>query len=294
MNPARSLVLLVLMIPACAPAPARVAPRAGGVEMVGEGSLSTPSNEYNPSLSPDGRTMVFARSGEDFREPRIFFSRLRDGRWSAPEPAPFTDARFSDSDPTFAPDGRTLYFVSDRPAAGRDSARADLDVWRVRRAGEGWGAPEHLGATVNTRAQELGPTWHDGSLYFASTRGGRERMLDLFRARAEGDGFGAAEALDHWNTAASESDAEFSPDGSTFVFWSDRPGSRQGDLYLSRRTATGWSAPAPVERANSAGFDFTPEISPDGRWLYFASMRVDSAHAVARNGQANLFRVALR
>jgi hypothetical protein len=47
-------------------------------------------------------------------------------------------------------------------------------VWRVRREatpdGERWGTPERLGPEVNTRNQELGPTWRDGVLYFASAR----------------------------------------------------------------------------------------------------------------------------
>jgi dipeptidyl aminopeptidase/acylaminoacyl peptidase len=286
-----------LFLAACAPASGagRIAPGAGAVELVGEGVLSTAANEYNPSFTPDGRMMAFARSEPDFRNPRILFARLRDGRWSAPEPAPFADPRYGDSDPTFAPDGRTLYFVSDRPAPGRDSARADLDVWRVRREGDRWGAPEHLGPEVNTRAQELGPAWHDGWLYFSSSRGGRARMLDLFRARATGDGFGAAEALAPLNTAASESDAELSPDGTLLTFWSDRQGGEGGDLYLSRRTGDGWSAPVALARANSAGFDFTPEISPDGRWLYFASTRAGAADRGAVEGQqASIYRVPLR
>ena len=282
----RFLIAIPAVLAACAPAPAGVpAPSSPAVELVGEGLLSTAANEYNPSLSPDGRTLVFARSEPDFRNAKILVSRLRGGRWSAPEPVPFAEARYTDSDPTFSPDGRTLYFVSNRPAPGRDAARADLDVWRVAYAGGAWGAPEHLGAGVNGPAQELGPAWHDGWLYFASSRGGRARMLDFYRAREAGGAFGPAEAMEAWNTAASESDPEFSRDGRVFLFWSDRPESRQGDLYVSRRTGEGWSAPVAVAAANAAEFDFTPSLSPDGRWLYFASTRGDSA------GQANLFRI---
>lgn len=286
----RRFLLLPLLAAACAPSsgasPSKASPRTGSttIEVVGPGVLSTAANEYNPSLLPDGRTLVFARSEADFRNPRIFFSRLRGGRWSAPEPAPFT-AVLPGTDPTFSPDGRTLYFASDHPAAGRDSTRRDLDLWRVRRQGDGWGEPEHLGSEVNSRGQELGPTWHDGWLYFGSTRGGRARMLDVYRARDEGGRFGAAEEVPQWNTGASESDPEFSRDGRLFPFWSNRAGSRAGDLYASRRTATGWTEPARVDAANSAGFDFTPSFSHDGRWLLFASTRAgvaDSAAAVLR------------
>lgn len=289
----RRFLAVAVLLAACAPAPGPAPSPAGQVELVGEGVLSTAANEYNPSLSPDGRTLVFARSEPDFRSPRILFSRLRGGRWSAPEPAPFAAAGHGDSDPTFAPDGRTLYFVSDRPAPGRDSARTDLDLWRVRRQGDGWGAPEHLGAAVNSPAQELGPEWRDGWLYFGSSRGGRARMLDLFRARETGGGFGAAEAMEAWSSPASEGDPEFSPDGATVLFWSDRPGGRGGgDLYVSRRAGEAWSAPEPAAGLNSPAFDFTPDFSRNGRWLYFASTRNDAAAPSAvGNGQSNLYRV---
>jgi hypothetical protein len=219
--------LLVLSLSACASlqqtSSADDSP-PGTAELIGEGTLSTAANEYNPSLSPDGRTLVFARSEPEFRNARILVSHLRDGRWSPAQPIAFTDERYSDTDPTFSPDGNTLYFISNRPALDRDSARTDLDIWRVPRVQEGWGTPEHLGAAVNSRAQELGPTWHDGSLYFASSRGGRARMLDIYRSREGATGFGAAEALDEVNTEASDSDPEFSRDGRTLLFWSDRAG----------------------------------------------------------------------
>jgi Tol biopolymer transport system component len=289
--------LLVLSISACASLSG--ASSAGGLpastaELLGEGTFSTAANEYNPSLSPDGRTLVFARSEPEFRNARILVSQLRDGRWSPAQPIAFTDARYSDTDPTFSPDGRTLYFISDRPARDRDSARADLDIWRVRRVQGEWGTPEHLGAAVNSRAQELGPTWHDGSLYFASSRGGRARMLDIYRSREGTAGFGPAEALEQVNTGASDSDPEFSRDGRTLLFWSDRAGGRgQADVYASSRTAEGWSPARLLEgEINSSGFDFTPSFSPDGRWIYFASMRQDStANPVVHNGQSNLYRI---
>lgn len=287
-------LLLLAAAAACTPS-ARTSANphtAATVELLDAGVLSTDANEYNPSLAPDGRTLVFGRSEADFRNPKIMISRLEGGRWSAPRQAPFSDARFGDSDPTFSPDGRTLYFVSDRPAAGRDSTRRDLDLWRVAFADGRWGTPEHLGTDVNSRAQELGPAWHGGWLYFGSSRGGQARMLDLFRARDDGGRFGVAEPLAGVNTAASEGDPELSADGSLLLFWSDRAGANgPADVYASRRTADGWSAPAPL-RTSSAGFDFTPAFSADGRWLYFASDRTDPpAGTAALPAHSNLFRV---
>jgi hypothetical protein len=207
---------------------------------------------------------------------------------------PFADPRWGDTDPTLTIDGRTLYFASDRPAPGRDASRRDLDLWRVRRTadagGERWGVPEHLGAPVNTRGQELGPTWRDGVLYFASARRGGAGRLDLYAAREIDGRFDAAAPFGGAvNTAASEGDPELSPDGRVLVFWSERPGGRgSADLYASRRdSAGGWSAPVPLRgAANSAWFDFTPAFSPDGQWLYFASERPPATSGAVRAARA--------
>lgn len=288
----RSAPLLILAtLSACAvPFPAADSPAPDYPVTLRD--FSTDANEYNPSVDRMGRTIVFARSGPDFRDARIYVSRMNiHNEWSPQARAPFSDDRYTDTDPTFSPDGRTVYFASDRPAAGRDSTRRDLDLWRVSYRGGRWGVPEHLGAEVNTPAQELGPAWHGGWLYFGSSRGGAARMLDLYRARELGGGFGPAEALPDVNTPASEGDPELSADGTLLLFWSDRPGGAgAGDLYASRRTATGWSAPAPL-RINTAEFDFTPSFTRDGRWLYFASDRASTPGMPHLPAQSNLFRV---
>lgn len=291
MRPTLTLLFAATLAACYVPYPAPDSPAPGHPDILLPTVFSTDANEYNPSVTPIGRTLVFARSAPEFRDAKIMISHLDfHGRWTAPERVPFSDDRYTDTDPTFSPDGRTLYFISDRPAAGRDAARRDLDLWRVSYHDRRWGTPEHLGAEVNSPGQELGPAWHGGWLYFGSTRGGAARMLDLYRAPERGGRFGAAEALPDVNTAASEGDPELSADGSLLLFWSDRPGSAQGDLYASRRTAAGWSAPAPL-RVNSPGFDFTPSFTRDGRWLYFASDRTETTGLARLPGQSNLFLV---
>jgi hypothetical protein len=135
---------------------------------------SSAKNDYNLSYDAREESLVFARSEAEFRNAKIFVSAKRKGRWAAPHPISFSDPRYSDSDPWLTPDGKTLYFVSNRPTAARGS-RKDLDIWMSRRLRSGWSAPEHLGDKVNTPGEELGPELHDNVLYFSSTRaGGRE------------------------------------------------------------------------------------------------------------------------
>lgn len=234
--------------------------------------VSSPErSEYNLSASADGRLRVFARSEAGFTKARIYVSRLGNGRWSNPEPIAFSDTRWRDSDPWLTPDGRTLYFASDRPTAARPD-KTDLDVWRSRRLPDGrWSAPEHLGEVVNSRGEELGPEVHDGRLYFGSARRSGRGGLDIYVAQPSADGWAAPELLpEPVNSAASESDFTLSPEGRTALFWRMVDG--RGLLHAAERTGDGWSTPRLLPAAiNLGGFNFTPAFSADGRRITFAS-----------------------
>lgn len=271
---------------------AAVAPAAGVSEMVA--SVSSPRNDYNFSMDESQRTLVVARSDADFRNARIMIAtraRVSD-EWGEPRPVAFSDSRWSDSDPWLTPDGRTLYFISTRPAAGREEGRADYDIWRSRRTAEGWSAPEHLGPEVNSRGQELGPELHAGTLYFASARKAGKGGLDIYyAAAAAGDGFAPAALLDGpVNSAQSDSDFTLRGDGGAAMFW------RSGDngtaaIHITYRVAGGWSEPvALAERINHGPFNFTPSFTRNGRGLVYASTRPRDGQ---ETGLADIYRAPL-
>jgi len=199
--------------------------------------------------------------------------------------------RWSDSDPWLTPDGNTLYFISTRPHPARAEGRADYDIWRSRRSGGGWTAPERLPDTVNSAGQELGPELHGGILYFASARRSGRGGLDIYRAAAEGNGFAPAALLDGpFNSAASDSDFTLSSDGRLAAFWR---GGEAGTarIHIARRTAAGWSAPEPLPGAiNHGPFNFTPSFGRDGRSLTYASTAARPGQA---EGMADIYRAPL-
>lgn len=236
-------------------------------------SVSSALNDYNLSFDRTETVMVFARSEAEFRNARIFVAHRTAGGWSAPAPIGFAVEGSSDSDPWLTPDGNTLYFISDRPAAGREPGRADYDIWRAHRTGEGWSAPEQLGPEVNGRGQEMGPELHDGILYFASARRSGAGGLDIYRARAVGQGFEPASLLDGpFNSAASDSDFTLSADGRAAMFW--RSVGEVGTIHIAHREGDGWSAPIPLpSHVNIGPFNFTPSFSGDGTRIRFASTR---------------------
>ncbi|MBP7865103.1 MAG: ankyrin repeat domain-containing protein [Acidobacteria bacterium] len=236
------------------------------------GIVSTERRELNSVFTPDGREFYFT-----IRTPkgqwRIMVMKRRGGRWTLPETASFSGV-YSDADLFFSPDGRKLWFCSNRPRTGQGDAEKDYDIWAAERAGDGWSQPVNLGPPVNSREDEFYPTVsRDGTLYFQTTRADSRGVRDLYCARFVDGAFLEPENLgDAVNSREMESDALVSPGGEWIVFSVNRPGGRgQGDLYLSRRDRSGsWSAPVNLgDRVNSAANENCPALSPDGKYLFF-------------------------
>lgn len=165
----------------------------GTVAPLGDGINADLRNEGCVTFTPDGKTMVFARgNSKDKKDGGIdvdlYVSRFRNGTWMAPTPININTQfkeenseeamEFSwDSTPCFSPDGRTLYFSSNRKGGfgGNDLYSAQIDS-RGR-----FGRVRNLGPDINTPGNEMFPyVAENGKLYFASDGHPGFGMLDLF------------------------------------------------------------------------------------------------------------------
>jgi TolB protein len=211
----------------------------GEPALVAPGIISSEFTEIRATESPDGKLMLWGSTnrpggagGWD-----LWLARKGASGWSAPESAPFNSAA-NDFDPAFAPDGRALYFFSNRPGGlGGD------DLYRVAVDGDRFGSVEHLGPEVNSAGNEWAPALSpDGQvLLFASDgRGGRGRH-DLFIAAARGAGWSTATPLPGAiNTPVDEFDATFLADGASVVFArSANVESERITLHFAARGASG-------------------------------------------------------
>lgn len=248
--------------------PARFAP----------GIASTGHSEVRLTISPDGRTALwFSRDrpggpgGYD-----IWMSHRTGADWGPAKPAPFNGPG-RDFDPAFSADGRQIYFSSDRPGGlGGD------DIYRVAVAGDGFGAPEHLGSEINSAGREWAPMLApDGAtLLFSSDRPGGAGRQDLYIAARTANGFAPARPLaGAVNTAADEFDATFLADGRTIVF-ARAPdlGTDRIDLFAATPEAGRYSAGARLDRVNGEKDSYGPMLdwsAPDT--LTFSAERPGSA-----------------
>ena len=232
-------------------------------------------NRLGLTFSPDGSTASWVEwngawgSSASSRHV-IYMSQRRNGAWSKPTAAPFSQ-EFSDDDPFFSPDGRWLYFVSERPAS-EDDGQLDADIWRYSLIEEN--RLERL--SINSESAEYSPVvTASGALYFASARDGEPGNGDLYRAAAANDDFQAPERLgEAVNSATGEWNVWVSADESEIVFEASSRSTNQsisGDLYYSWQTPTGWTAALPLENANSPDSDLMPRMHPDGDTLYYTT-----------------------
>lgn len=146
------------------------------------------------TFSPDGKTMVFAKGNTAKRKSTedvdLYISRFRNGVWSEPVMININDPGSWDSTPAFSPDGRTLYFSSNRKSRGRNQVSyGGTDIYSAQMDTRGrFSRVRNLGPEINTAGNELFPyVAEDAKLYFASDGHPGYGGLDLFVIkRAEG------------------------------------------------------------------------------------------------------------
>ena len=242
----------------------------------GDGVISTGDFESHPAFAPDGLTLYFLKSTPTFSFWTIVVSRYVDGRWTAPEVAPFS-GRYSDADPFITADGKKFYFISNRPVSGKTTR--DLDIWVMDKTENGWSEPRNLGKPVNGDAQEWFPTLaSDGTLYFGSSRAGGRGATDIYRSQFINGNYQEPENLGSAiNTEFDEYEPLIAADQSFLIFMAaSRPdcNSRSGDLFVSYRKDGSWTKATNLgNQINSPREEYSPVISPDGKYFFFASTR---------------------
>lgn len=241
------------------------------------GIVSTRLNERDMAISPDGNDMYYTLMGPRNSISAILHrAKTSDGTWSEPNVAPFS-GRYSDLEPAFSPDGKKLFFSSNRPRSG--SEPKDYDIWITEFRNGQWSEPENLGSVVNTETNEFYPSVAlSGNLYFTTEHEGGIGKEDIYVSQWIRDGFSKPRVLDSTiNSVNWEFNAFVAPDESFIIFSSfgrkDDMGG--GDLYISTRDdAKGrWRPARNMTSLNSAQLDYCPYVTKDRKTLYFTSQR---------------------
>ncbi len=162
----------------------------------------------------------------------IFYSDITAGEfnqkeWGGLVPFEHNDPEFNTGHPCISPDGKRLYFVSDRPGG-----QGGTDIWACDNLGNSqWGVPQNLGEKVNTTGNEMFPFLSgDSVLYFSSNGHPGLGGYDLFHCRLTPAGPGGVINLGYpLNTRFDDRNLILLKDDSTGFFVSDRTGGQGSD-----------------------------------------------------------------
>jgi hypothetical protein len=200
--------------------------------------------------------------------------------WGQPENlGPTVNSTGNDQTAAISPDGRRLYFASDRPG-GFGGLDIYVSTRRNKRDDFAWGPPENLGSAVNTTQPEfVGSLLREKRprrevLYFARGAVG-ERDLYVTR-RNPGDSFEVAVPIEGVNGPFDDARPTVRRDELEMFFDSNRPGTEGAlDIWVTTRARTShpWSDPVNVTSLNSAALEARPLLSYDGTTIYFQSSR---------------------
>jgi len=251
------------------------------------GLVSTGLAERDFAMTPNGDELYYTSVlGAGFNFSAILVTRLLDGVWTEPQIADFS-GRYKDLEPAISPDGDKFFFVSYRPADGGSKPAEDEDIWMMEREAEGWGVPRRLAKPINTGQPEFFPSvTRDGTLYF--TRRSEDRAEFIFRARWVDGAYEPAEKLGaEVNAAPTQFNAFIDPDERFIIVCSwGREDSLGGvDYYIVFRDPDDtWTGPFNLgDKINTAeGQEWSPYVSPDGKYFFFMSSRTTLQERAAR------------
>lgn len=244
----------------------------------GEGIISTKDDEFGGTFTPDGKTCFFSKSVLRFYLDVICYSEFKNRAWQEPKIAPFS-GQYRDFDPVISPDGNKMVFTSNRPVDG--VLRPDYDIWMVEKNANGWSDPIHLDTTINSAYDEhFASIASNGTLYFSSNRPGAlggPGDADFYFSKPENGRYAPAiHLLDSVSTPAYELDCVIAPDESFLLMgvYGQRGGYGDYDIYISEKVNGKWTASRNLgPKVNSVYRDYSPRITPDGKYLFFSSER---------------------
>lgn len=243
-------------------------------ENLGPG-VNSSDPEYFPSLPIEGGELIFTRRVNNYNED-FFLSSQQQGTWNkAMRLNGSINTPENEGAQIIAQDGRWLVFT----ACNRPDGRGSCDIYISYNTPEGWSEAINMGDKINSEHWEsqpcLSPDKKD--LYFVSRRPGGFGGLDIYVAHLQPNGrFGPAQNMGPgFNTSGDETTPFMHADNQTFYFTSNGwPGLGEGDLFVSRREDTTWSAPQnlgyPINTINNESSLF---IAADGKTAYYASNR---------------------
>ncbi len=247
------------------------------------GIVSGGNIDWTTTFTPDGLELYYTIAPLDNMV--LVCMKSENGVWQKPHIPAFAESFNNYADPYVAPDGKRLYFWSNRPVEPSAQPENNADLWYVDLLNDGtYSDPVRISGIVNTSDWQVFPTVSSsGDLYFsgyyADDNYGR---FDIYMSKlVDGEYTKPVNLGESINTEHIEHEPFIAPDGSYIIFCSDRhdPGTNKWDLYISFRKPKGnWTEAVNMgDKINSPEMDQAALVTSDGKYMFFSSSRLDQA-----------------
>jgi outer membrane protein OmpA-like peptidoglycan-associated protein len=253
-------------------------------------------SEYSPTISADGKTMIFQADIDKPKKYKIYARQKVFDKWSKPMALDAINSKYADGGCFITYDQNYLLFTSDRPGG-----QGNCDLWVSQRKGDSWMEPVNMGAPVNSPGYEGFPSLSpDGkTLYFVRECPEKTKCKDKLGI------FYAEKVNDTWTepkkmpAPVNTEYCEFGPvilaDNLSLIFSSTRPGGYGGyDLYKTERTEQGgWGKPLNLGSfINTGGEDSLIAIPASGDIMYYTKS-LDEKEDSSRESVRRIFSVPI-
>ncbi len=242
------------------------------------GIVSTDGREFMISFSADKKMCVFSRAVDNgIDKSEMNYSINTNNGWTVPASIPFIK---NNNDRYFILDSRKhrLYFSSSRPLPGTTEELEKIKLWGMDYSNNQWKIPEIVDVLVNTDNVIGHPSFtDDGTIYFydESEAYGLDKA-DLFFIRKKNGKYGKIQnpgpAV---NTDYDECDAFIDPQEKYMIYAVEYHPDCIGDfdIFISFKDKNGnWTKGISMgDKLNSSGREIYPRVSPDGKYIFFAS-----------------------
>ncbi len=141
--------------------------------------INTEENEGTITFNSDFTECFFTRCAGDVNNVaycKIFTSKVEGDSWSEPIPLAFQSENVNYMHPVLSDDGEQLFFASNHP-----DGWGGYDLYACDKTPDGWDVPQLLSRNINTKGDEVFPTFHKDTLYFSSDFHTGMGGLDIFK-----------------------------------------------------------------------------------------------------------------